>query len=179
MNHDVVGGRASALGNLLSCQVEIVMIFLRNLIEHAGAGGRVKDFGQKFTLRRASLARVKNSCINLLVDSDVDHLRMVVSLLRLLSDFLNYTREGIDLRFQLYLNLMNTQALTIDHDDIRSFFVLLNIILGPIEENSVEISLGDVFLSLIASLTEIKYLRIFCIESTYKGKGKPSLSLRN
>jgi hypothetical protein len=167
-----MSGGASPLCHSLCCQMEIEVIFCGELVQYAGTGGRVVHFRPKFALRSIGLVRVEYSCVNFGVDDDVHHLRIIIFLPSFFAYPLNHTLESFEFWFDLNFGLRDTESFPVDHNNFGGFFVIIDVVFGPVHEDGLEVSDWNIFFPVISNLALTKHSGVLIVESAYEGKSE-------
>lgn len=125
VRHSEQSGRASALGYVLGCQMELIHVGTRHGFHNYASRVRVEQLRDELIpVLPTLLAHREVSVIDLLINCNYHKLRVVVFGACLLPDFLYHTLKGGDVHFgKLRFDLGNAQALSVQKNQIRSLFV--------------------------------------------------------
>ena len=127
----------------------------------------------------ASFREVKYSCVDLGVDCCVDYFRGIVRFFCFLSYFFHNIMKGIEFIFHLSLDLLDTQPLSINHDELWTYFVEGHIVPSPVDEDILVLSLWDVFFVLEPSLAEGKHPGEVLVKASSERQGETFLAFRD
>lgn len=174
VGYDVVGGGAGTFSDFLGREVEVVELIDRKFVHDAGARHGVGDSGLELVGvgLASSVGKVENPCIDLCIDNIVDDLRVVVLFVGLLTNLLDDVLQGFDLSLDLSLNLLVAEALAVDHDEFWTLFVQADVVLGPVNQHKLKVSLRDGLLVLVAGFAVIEYLGEGVVDGAGEGEGE-------
>lgn len=173
----VVRRGAGALRNLLSSQVEVILVIDRHLIQDDASWVRVVHLGHEFALWVLASTQGVETGSDSLVNCDVHDLWSIVFLVELLPDFLAHRVQGVQLTSHLCSDLVVAEALSIDNDSLRGILNALSIVFGPVHKYLLDHSLWDRLFLLDANLAAVEHMRQLVVDRAYKPKGESLLSL--
>jgi hypothetical protein len=68
--------------------------------------------------------------------------------------------------------LSDTESFPVDHNNFWGFFVIIDVVFGPVHEDGLEVSDWNIFFPVISNLALTKHSGVLIVESAYEGKSE-------